>query len=548
MDWNAASWGFVVSAQVLFAILGLYLAYSYKKRNGGESDTLSFITAKDSVGISKIGWSFYAGAVGAWVIVAPSSYATFAGIIGLVMYALASGIPLLLVALFGQSIQEKHPNVTSSADFVGFRFGPVAQLLFVLLSVFNMTIAMLAEYTTMASLFKDFVGTVDYPIVIVQGGLTLVYTAAGGLLVSIITDYFQGVASIVLLTTLVSYVASTFRYPLESPLPEYLAGTNTFGYSSIFTLPLSLTAATFFSEAMWQRCWASKDRRTLYLSAALGCVLTSSVVFLFGFGGFLAAWANLIDFDTANPNLYLFQVFKDQNIQGSSRLRSWVSLITLISAGIMSESAVDSIQTGLLGVLSVYFLKNRPIKIARILVVLINIPLIIIALQGYNVLSLFLVTNMLCVCAMIPFGLGLWHKLDKIYTGDNAVFAFVFAFLFTSGYGIGSNWDPNNISESFSYGFWFTWYGNGYLWDYFAIALGSSVLGVIIGLGVRFVILELLDWKLTSLTALVERYYPYSPWTAGTEVNENKNLQGNSSVESSVDIPKSKEQVELNEK
>jgi hypothetical protein len=214
----------------------------------------------------------------------------------------------------------------------------------------------------------------------------------------------------------------------------------------------------------------------------------------------------------------------------------------------MSESAVDSIQTGLLGVLSVYFLKNRPIKIARILVVLINIPLIIIALQGYNVLSLFLVTNMLCVCAMIPFGLGLWHKLDKIYTGDNAVFAFVFAFLFTSGYGIGSNWDPNNISESFSYGFWFTWYGNGYLWDYFAIALGSSVLGVIIGLGVRFVILELLDWKLTSLTALVERYYPYSPWTAGTEVNENKNLQGNSSVEYSVDIPKSKEQVELNEK
>jgi hypothetical protein len=40
-----------------------------------------------------------------------------------------------------------------------------------------------------------------------------------------------------------------------------LAGTNKPGYSSIFVMPASLFTATVFSEAMWQRAWASADRR-----------------------------------------------------------------------------------------------------------------------------------------------------------------------------------------------------------------------------------------------------------------------------------------------
>lgn len=40
-----------------------------------------------------------------------------------------------------------------------------------------------------------------------------------------------------------------------------LAGTNKIGYSSIFVMPASLFTATVFSEAMWQRAWASTDRK-----------------------------------------------------------------------------------------------------------------------------------------------------------------------------------------------------------------------------------------------------------------------------------------------
>eukprot|EP00951_Prasinocladus_malaysianus_P038810 scaffold429113_cov50-Prasinocladus_malaysianus.AAC.1 len=143
----------------------------------------------------------------------------------------------------------------------------------------------------------------------------------------------QAIFTILLITILCIYVAVTFRYDL-GPLPDYL-GPNFFGYcgparthwrlndlfmglsvifdgrySSILTLPLSLMGASIFSEALWQRVWASQDHRTLQIGAGIGCTIVIIVVFLSGLFGFLAAWAGLIDSET-NPNLYIFQVGAD---------------------------------------------------------------------------------------------------------------------------------------------------------------------------------------------------------------------------------------------
>ena len=61
------------------------------------------------------------------------------------------------------------------------------------------------------------------------------------------------------------FVAVTFRAPLPKPLPNYLSGLNFYGYSSIASMPISLFSATVFSEAMWQRCWATVDKRSVSL-------------------------------------------------------------------------------------------------------------------------------------------------------------------------------------------------------------------------------------------------------------------------------------------
>ena len=58
---------------------------------------------------------------------------------------MASGFPVLLIAYFGNTIQDMHPDTVSISDFVRKRFGPVFSTYTVCLCLFNMSIAMLAE-------------------------------------------------------------------------------------------------------------------------------------------------------------------------------------------------------------------------------------------------------------------------------------------------------------------------------------------------------------------------------------------------------------------
>ena len=60
-----------------------------------------------------------------------------------------------------------------------------------LLMLLNMGIAMTAEYTAVGDLFQLVIGTERVPIVVIIGVVSMLYTAYGGLYVSIITDQWQ---------------------------------------------------------------------------------------------------------------------------------------------------------------------------------------------------------------------------------------------------------------------------------------------------------------------------------------------------------------------
>lgn len=134
----------------------------------------AFITARGTQNGWRIGYSFFATAVGAWCITGPATFAAYTGIIGLLMYAISSGLPILILALFGASITRKHPDCLSLSDFVGKRYGPTFQTMVMFICVFNLSIAMLAEYTTVGSLFHDFVGSIPFPMIITVGVVTMV--------------------------------------------------------------------------------------------------------------------------------------------------------------------------------------------------------------------------------------------------------------------------------------------------------------------------------------------------------------------------------------
>jgi hypothetical protein len=58
----------------------------------------------------RIAWSFFAGALGAWVIASPPAYTGSgfgygAGALGLVFYSLSSGLPVIMIAFAGEAIR-----------------------------------------------------------------------------------------------------------------------------------------------------------------------------------------------------------------------------------------------------------------------------------------------------------------------------------------------------------------------------------------------------------------------------------------------------------
>lgn len=71
------------------------------------------------------------------------------------------------------------------------RFGRIVQLWVSILMLLNMGIAMTAEYTAVGDLFEIVIGTERVPIVVIIGVVSMIYTAYGGLYVSIVTDQWQ---------------------------------------------------------------------------------------------------------------------------------------------------------------------------------------------------------------------------------------------------------------------------------------------------------------------------------------------------------------------
>jgi len=231
--YQIATWACCVIAVIGFAVYSvLFTLYERRRRAAdGSKDatrtTESFVTARKTANLSQVAWSFYATSVGAWVIVTPASYSVFAGYVGMIMYALATGIPVVAIAFMGIRLQKLFPNCSSLADFCQYRYGWGTQMLVFFLTMFNMSIVIIAEFTTIGSLFKDFVGTIEWPFIVLVAVLTLGYTAFGGLHISIITDRVQAIFCVILVGVLIIYMAVTFRYDL-GPLPENL-GPNYYG-------------------------------------------------------------------------------------------------------------------------------------------------------------------------------------------------------------------------------------------------------------------------------------------------------------------------------
>lgn len=477
---------------------------SFNSMGNFPNSATDFITAKGSAGLWMLSCSFYAGAMGSWVVTAPANYASFAGIIGLVSYSLAAGAPLVIVAYAGGWVRDADPEAISLPDFLKRRFsiavadstsfdgrtalpagssfffgGSAIAAIASCVTIFVMSVAMLAEYATLGSLFLQYVRT-DYFVAVVPtiflAALTLSYTVAGGLYVSMLTDRVQAAGSVILVGVIIAFMTD-FRPPPGGlpPLTEDQIGTTYYGYSSLFTMPLALVSATLYSEAVWQRVWASEDNATLRRAAWLGGASVTLVVFFFGFVGFLALWSGRADLNTTHPNLYFFAFFSKEV---DAQIDSVPGLAALVCAALMAEGAVDSLQNGITATISSTLLKDQDLGATRLMVLLVNVPLAILGATPLvqSVLSLFLLSNMLTISCMIPLVVSLipGPTAHRLVTEAAVVIGCFSGIAGVSLYGIIRK---GTIGD----GIYMAWLGNNYAFDYFLVALVCSGIGTAAG-------------------------------------------------------------------
>ncbi len=164
------------------------------------------------------------------------------------------------------------------------------------------------------------------------------------------------------------------------------------------TLIIAVTAANLFHQGYWQRLWAARDERALDAGAALGAVATVLVVMLAGALGMLAVMAGT---DLGQPPLPFFALLADAP--------AWLTLAVLVLAVALVASSVDTLLNGIAS-LAANEHRGMTLAGARWLTVLLMVPVVLVSLQGYSVLRLFLIADLLCATAVVPLLLGLWKR------------------------------------------------------------------------------------------------------------------------------------------
>jgi len=406
----------LVLVLVLFAWLGL-------ASRGAVRSVDDYLTARGSQGATTLALSFLASGAGAWILFAPPEVGAFVGPLGIAGYALGAGAPFVAYALIGPRIRRISPHGHGLTAFLRQRYGRVLHAYALVLSVMYMLTFVTAELTAAGSVTTLLSGVPAWIVVALVAGTTLLYTAWGGLRASLRTDRWQGVVLLVLL------LGAAFAASRALPDTADASGGNdaAAGWGAAVTLVIAVAAANLFHQGYWQRVWSAASDGALRRGAMIGGVLSVCVIALTGTLGLAAAGAGLPLGDPPAPLFALFGIGP-----------GWLAPVVLVLAVTLVASSVDTLENGLAALVG----SERPgvsLTAARWLTVVLMVPAVVVAVQGYSVLRILLVADLLCATAVVPALAGLWSRLGG--TG-----ALVAALAGIAGALAGATWQHGSIA------------------------------------------------------------------------------------------------------
>jgi Na+/proline symporter len=292
-------------------------------------------------------------------------------------------------------------------------------------SVFYMFIFIVAELTSISNVFALLTNQYQeiYGIIVSVsiGAFTLFYTGLVGLPGSIVTDKFQGLimALLVVMLTVAVCVEPSNRVNKE----EFALASNwtADGGMAAVSLIIAIASAEMFNQATWQRVWAAEDVPALRKGFLLGSLLVFLLMMFFGVMGMLAYANDPEAYNTGEKLAYLafFDILEPLG-------NGW-HILVLILVTALAASSVDSLQNGLMSIFSTDLVKIgwNPKFLSRILVICLNAPAIYLASKKYDVISLFLVADMVCATSVLPTFLGLQTTDRKFLKAPTELGAFL---------------------------------------------------------------------------------------------------------------------------
>ncbi|MEW5920734.1 MAG: hypothetical protein AB1796_07285 [Bacillota bacterium] len=403
----------------VFTLLAMLYVYQTRQQY---STIDAFLTARGTLGTWLATATIFASIMGAWILFTPAEAGTWGGITAITGYAVAQAVAIMIYALLGPRMRYLAPHGSSLVEFVYYRFGRSMYGITLVVGVFYMAVFLCAELTGIALALNIVMGLPLWITALLIGSGTLIYTTYGGIRGSIFTDAVQAV--IIIPALLIVFAVACFRSgglgTLLSSLrdidPSLLSMGHRGGWDFTLSLIIAIVAANLFHQGFWSRVYAGKDVSVVKKSFLFAGLAIIPVIILAGTFGLMAAAGNLLDV----PSAALFEVVL-------SVAPFWVLLVLLLLALALVMSSADTLINAIAAVFTVDIARFYPAlsssrlrRWARILTAVICVTVIGVAAQGYSVLYLFLLADLVCAAAVFPTFYGLYSTR---LTGRSAFFS-----------------------------------------------------------------------------------------------------------------------------
>ena len=387
---------------IVFAILGIFYSKKYKGLS-------NYLVANRSIGTFSLTTSLISSALGAWILFGPASAATWGGIGAVIGYALGTAFPLFILIYLGQKFRKLYPKAKTLIEVIRLRFGQKLFKLILFLSIFYMSIFLIAEVTAVSILINYISGVDLWITALIIIASSFIYTLYGGLRASIFTDNIQfivfGLLLLFAFKYLISFNFNEFNFTfININKPNLLSFNYLPNFTAGLTFFIAVAATNLFHQGNWQRIYAAKDNKVLKKSLLISFMVIVPIVFMMGFTGLIAVSQN----SNVTPDLAFFSLlFKEQS--------HFLSIIIVALAIALTVSSIDTLINAISSLIIVdgnriIKFKGDYLKLSKFIIILLGIITFFVASKGLSILYLFLLADLLCCAAVLTVFYSFYTK------------------------------------------------------------------------------------------------------------------------------------------